>query len=331
MQKKYIIAIIMGFLGVSLVTASLIVVYSHPTRDNPLDRIVHEYFETNSNEVVFEIMDGISNLGDAFVYVGILAILYYAWDKRKSYRSMVFVLTAAVTNDIAKNAFRLDRPYPEEANYGMPSGHAQSSTAFWGILATLIRKWWMIVISVLLALLISFSRIYMSSHWLTDVMVGLGISFILLAVYIAVKDPVEEHVKKQKDFIKLLYVFAVFIVFTIPIILFHYNQGEAAVESMFDALNFVAFFVSLSVAYIFEERIVNYDNVVDKKWKYVVRALFGLAVAGIFYGYTEIIDELGDEGAIAPVVTFVVNLIAYSLLGPFIILLAPWIIKKLKV
>ncbi len=275
-------------------------------------------------------MDIISDFGEAFIFIGILAILYYAWDKKKAFRGIVVTVSAAVLNTVGKYSFRQDRPFPEEASYGLPSGHAQVSSSFWGILAGLVKKWWMIILAIVFSFLISFSRIYLLRHWFTDVLMGIGIAIVIVSTFLLLDEQLTNHINKQSNVRKLLYITIMSIVLILPVILLQLDFGTVGIENIFEDLNIILFFIALSICYLFEEKLVNHNNEVDKKWKVIVRVLFGLALSGLFYGFTQIMDELGDENVITPIATYIINLIGYTLLGPLLILLIPWIIKKLK-
>ena len=150
-------------LGVVLITAALVIVYSsHPNRDNPIDKAIADYFFNIDNSTLETIMEVITYLGESIIYIGVLLILYYAWDKKKSYRAIFLLISSTVINVSSKAAFSLDRPNtslgyadPGEPSYGLPSGHAQISSTFWGVLTSFITKWGMITVAIILPLLIN--------------------------------------------------------------------------------------------------------------------------------------------------------------------------------
>ncbi len=331
MNKRTIVSLTMGGVGLVLIIVSLALVYSYPARTNPVDQKVNNFFVLNQNTAIEEAMDIISDFGEAFIYVGVLAILYYAWDKKKAFRGIVVTISSAVVNSVGKNSFRQDRPVPSVASYGLPSGHAQVSSSFWGILAVLVKKWWLIILAITFSLFISFSRIYLLRHWFTDVLIGIGLALVTISVFLILDEPLSNHINNQSILRKVLYITALSLILVLPIILLQLHLGNEGIEGIFGDLNLIAFFISLSICYVFEEKLVNHNNEVDKKWKIFVRILFGLALSGLFYGFTQIVDELGDENVITPVATYIMNLIGYTLLGPLLILLIPWIMKKLKV
>jgi membrane-associated phospholipid phosphatase len=71
-------------------------------------------------------------------------------------------------------------------SFGFPSGHVSSATTFWGGLALLFRRRWLVVTALLLIVLMALSRMYLGRHFLADVLGGgvvgvavLGAGFVL--------------------------------------------------------------------------------------------------------------------------------------------------------
>ncbi len=60
----------------------------------------------------------------------------------------------------------------EKTNYGFPSGHTSMSVAFWGTLPFLFNLLSLRVLSLVLLILIPFSRMYLGVHFLADVVAG---------------------------------------------------------------------------------------------------------------------------------------------------------------
>ena len=88
----------------------------------------------------------------------------------------------------------IDRPRPNLAAWGFPSGHVLSLVVFFGLVAYLLsssqlgRTWrWVgsgISFGVLLA--VAFSRLYLDVHWLSDVFGGftLGLAYLLAIIWL---------------------------------------------------------------------------------------------------------------------------------------------------
>lgn len=116
-----------------------------------------------------------------FVIV-VLAVVFWSVHAGVGARLFVAVLASAAVNYLFKAVLYGSRPYwysaqvaghASESSFGMPSGHAQSSTVLYGYLGVRSgRRLWLWAAVVLVAL-ICFSRIYLGAHFVSDVLVGL--------------------------------------------------------------------------------------------------------------------------------------------------------------
>ncbi len=333
MKKRNILAIILSIAGVALVIAALVIMYSYPYRNNFIDYTISKFFFENQTKTGVLIFKIITYLGEAIIYIAILVILYYVWDKKKAYRAIVALVSTTVVNASAKAIFKADRPnslyFPgndiKETSYGIPSGHTQMSTTFWGVLGSFVVKWGMIIFSILLPLLIAFSRIYLVVHWFTDVLMGFGLGFIILAIFLVFLEPIENYFENKSTAVKVLWSIGTGIVFSIPIVLTHLFP-TLELGPMMDNFKYIAVFTTASISYAIEGKLVNFDNKIDKWWKGVLRVLLAVIVLAGVYVYGMLYDP-------DPVTTLkmIIDIIVYALLGFILILLLPWIMKKLKI
>jgi membrane-associated phospholipid phosphatase len=330
MKKRNLIAIIMTVTGTIFMIAALLLVYlNDPIRGTgSIDWIVSSFFHNLDIGVLSTIMEIITYLGEAIIYIAILVILYYLWDKKKAYRAITMLVSSSVVNASAKAAFRLDRPTVinsdiEEISYGLPSGHTQLSTTFWGVLGAFVTKWGMLTVSILLPILIAFSRIYLVVHWFTDVLMGFGIGFIVLALFLVLQKPIEDYFEDKSTTVKIIWSVLVGIIFATPIVLLHYSIPGTGIEQMISNLRYVIVFTTVTISYSIEGQLIGFSNEIDKWWKGVLRVLLAAVVLGgvYFYGTIDITNFWLQAS---------LDLVIYALLGPIIVLLLPWIIKKLN-
>ncbi|MCH7850609.1 MAG: phosphatase PAP2 family protein [Nanoarchaeota archaeon] len=126
------------------------------------------------------------------ILIGIAAYLYIVKkDKRKS----IFLVASTAITSISilalKEIFQRPRPLNsiiEATSFSFPSGHATLIIFFLGILIYLfanknLRKK-SILIATPIILLVAFSRIYLQVHYLTDVLAGLVLGGLILALTI---------------------------------------------------------------------------------------------------------------------------------------------------
>ena len=144
------------------------------------------------------IMKVITHLGDKGILwiLVTLALLWYYKTRKLGVRCMVsMVIGLVITNLILKNWVARIRPYEliqglecivkKADDYSFPSGHTTNSLACaWVIFRRAPKKWG--VPALILAILISLSRLYVGIHYPTDVLGGvvIGICSAVLAMWL---------------------------------------------------------------------------------------------------------------------------------------------------
>ena len=96
-----------------------------------------------------------------------------------------------------KNVFTRPRPVFEEplvhlSTFSFPSGHAVASTVFYGALCALVlaharspaARAAAIVATVVMVLLVCFSRVYLGAHYLSDVVAGVCVGTLCLLPFL---------------------------------------------------------------------------------------------------------------------------------------------------
>lgn len=135
----------------------------------------------------------VTDLGDEPAYVALATILYVGVSRELGATALLALITSAWVNVYLKNLFGLPRPprelwKVEASGYGFPSGHAQTSSAFWISLGLKLRSLPVLVLGAAVVLLVAASRVVLCVHYVHDVVGGalLG-SFIAWIVVTALK------------------------------------------------------------------------------------------------------------------------------------------------
>ncbi len=105
------------------------------------------------------------------------------------------VLGGFALESLMKIVIRRDRPdlWPalvKETTYSFPSGHATMSTLFFGTCVAVVfhstrrpgPRVAAVAVAAVLSLAVSFSRIYLGAHWLTDVVAGMLLGLFWVVV-----------------------------------------------------------------------------------------------------------------------------------------------------
>ena len=126
----------------------------------------------------------IAHAFDPIVLIGIgLIVSIYLWRKKEKEKSLMLIIvitTSALLLKIMKSFIAIERPINmlmDETSYAFPSGHSAMAAILLGMLIIIFykrikRKKLAIALSVLAALMIGMSRIFLNVHWVTDVVGG---------------------------------------------------------------------------------------------------------------------------------------------------------------
>lgn len=151
------------------------------------------FFESIRNPVLDTIMLLITKLGEETFFLILAMIMFWCVDKYKGYYMMSVGFIGILTSQFMKLWFRIPRPWVKDSNftvvdgakthagdYSFPSGHSQAAVCTYGSLAYSIRNRWIQVLCILAAILVPISRLYLGVHTPLDVLVGAGLSVILV-------------------------------------------------------------------------------------------------------------------------------------------------------
>jgi membrane-associated phospholipid phosphatase len=147
-----------------------------------------------------------SSLGSENFFLIFMPVLYWCVDARFGLRVGAILLFSFSVNEILKLSLHGPRPYwfstqvkayAAETSFGVPSGHAQSSTVIWGTLAALINRSWAWVLAIFLILMIGLSRIFLAVHFPHDVLIGWAIGALILWIFLKWWDIVADWVIRK--------------------------------------------------------------------------------------------------------------------------------------
>jgi len=176
-----------------------------------LDSQVAQWLHAHATPCVTTAMLTISALGSgrAVTVIALGLALFWVWHRAWE-RLLVVALTVpggALLNALLKHAFRRARPLFDDpllvlTTYSFPSGHAMAATVLYGLLAVSAMRHLrqgrsrMLVASVagVVIVLVSFSRLYLGVHYLSDVLGGMAVGVVwLLMCLTAVESVRRQH------------------------------------------------------------------------------------------------------------------------------------------
>jgi len=118
--------------------------------------------------------------------IGLLFFSFKKWKKIISFAFLSALLSRFVIVEIIRYFFFIDRPFVSEkvnlliqhsATPSFPSGHASFYFALAGVIFLKNKK--IGSLFFLSAFLISFSRVFVGVHWVSDILAGFGIGTLL--------------------------------------------------------------------------------------------------------------------------------------------------------
>ena len=181
-------ALAVGYLATNIATGDPLTI---------LDARIAVWFHVHARTPFTEMMlllSRVNGYGGILVLSALFAILLA---RRREWQWIAFVVVAVpggmAINVLAKLAFARQRPSFDDplvmlSTYSFPSGHAVSSTLFYGALAafltprvTMSVRPWLWIGALAIVALVALSRVYLGAHYLTDVVAGVAVGIAWLA------------------------------------------------------------------------------------------------------------------------------------------------------
>jgi membrane-associated phospholipid phosphatase len=260
----------------------------------------------------------ITLLGDELFYLLLFPFLLWCVDFYLGIRVGIIFLLSVYVNTGVKEIFQQPRPFdllPEiqkvyASGYGFPSGHAQSSLVVWGSIAYWKKQTWIRNLSVLLILLIGFSRIYLGVHFPTDILGGWLFGGLILCLSYFI------FLKIKLDFIQGNMIFKIIGIALFPVILLQ-------IQSSPDIISSVAALTGVGYGLLFFHSFI--EGIRLGNWlQRLISFLVGIIGMGILYLGLKLI--LPSEGQSFYQLS---RFFRYLLLGIWISFGAPWLFIRM--
>lgn len=170
------------------------------------DNAISLFFSVHNNVIFTNIFKAISFICSPKFMIVLNVLLFIFIIVKKKYKLFIIVLSSissVIINNLVKIIVKRERPdylrMVMEKSYSFPSGHAMISVLFFESIIYLVNKYnlkykKLITFSLsTFVLLVGISRIYLGVHYLTDVVGGYLLGFIVLFLII--------HLFERKKFV----------------------------------------------------------------------------------------------------------------------------------
>ena len=251
-----------------------------------------------------ELMLAVTELGGETPFLVIALIVFWCMDKRQGYYVLSVGFLGTLTNQFMKLWFRVPRPWVLDPNftileqareaasgYSFPSGHTQNAVGTFGALAMTTKHKWLRIVTLMLAILVPFSRMYVGVHTPADVLVAAAIAvFFLLVLHPVVFRNEGKYIPALLAVITALSVgFLCFVKF------YHFPadiDGHNLESGIKNAYTLAGSLLGLILVYLMDEKYLHFKTEAVW-WAQIIKVVLGLlAVLAIKSGLKAPIDAI---------------------------------------
>lgn len=159
------------------------------------DTFVYELVISTRCDFLDKFFKFITDLGDKSFIIGLVVGVVLVLRNSVGYLYATLAVDTVITNFIFKQLIRRDRPdvlkLIKQGGFSFPSGHSMISMSMYGMLIYLCYKkiknkyikWIICSLLGILILSIGLSRVYLGVHYISDVLGGFILSFIMVVLY----------------------------------------------------------------------------------------------------------------------------------------------------
>lgn len=268
---------------------------------------------------------GLTQLGDEAFVIAALMVVFWCVSKKTGFKFINVYFCTVALNSLVKNLVRRPRPYaaypdevrsigPKTGGYSFPSGHTNSITTL-GALACLEFKKYrkkLLPIAAALVVLVAFTRLFLSQHYLTDVLAAALIAPLLTFLF-------AKAFTLLGDREELLGAALVPVAVVVTIVICCVGADAHTLDRTFTVTGVMC---SLYIGYFIEKRFFRYDVRAPLPVQLLKCAIGGAVAFGIYFGL---------DYAFAFDTTFLLRgWLRFFLLGGWLTLGAPALFRLLK-
>ena len=260
-----------------------------------------------------------TEFGNELLFIAAGLIMFWCIDKKQGYFVLLTGFFGVYINQFLKITCRIPRPWvldpdftiveaAREAStgYSFPSGHTQTAVGCWGALAVCRKEKWVRIISVILALLIPFTRMYLGVHTPLDV----GVSILVALILIFALWPLFQKFGTER---RLMYplmgiLTAMGIGFMLYVTLFPFPadvDADNLSHAVENAYKFLGCALGMWIIYEADTRFIHFETKTAKWWAQIPKLLVGLAIVlGVKSGFKPLLNLIFDGHGVAHTIRY---------------------------
>lgn len=242
-------------------------------------------YRTPAGDIFFQ---GVTYLAQEVFVIAVICWLFWCSDKKLAYTLGFTYFFSGLLVQGLKITFRIPRPWLLDSNfrpvesavadatgYSFPSGHTQSITALFGILAVHSKKFFYKAIFGLVIFLVGFSRMYLGCHTLKDVGTSWLLTLVILILTYILFYQKDIYIGRE-IFFSAGMTLACLILFAYS--LFLYTSGTISFSYTEDCIKACGAGVAFALGFYIENRYIKFQAPSCFKDK-LFRAAIGLLIA----------------------------------------------------
>lgn len=279
-----------------------------------------QMLESIRNDTLNNFFELVTMLGEETIMVILIAVLWFAFDKRLAQKIFFITAVSLGINSIIKNIIKIPRPFAEgeitcvradtATGYSFPSGHTQNFSTWISVVSLQIRKRWFSDLAGVLIISVAFSRMFLGAHYPSDVIAGgiFGVVFAFMGNMLY--DRIEDKNKLYIGVILLLAPFAVIFMIKPDLMYADFYKTYGMILGLF---------------FVTEKKSISIDYSVGAIKK-ILRIVISILTA---YLVKEGIGTLNVTNMIQ--VSFLMDTIGYMALVVIVLGICPILFNKLKI
>ena len=277
------------------------------------------WLESIRNPILDTLMLLFTEFGNELLFIAAGLIMFWCIDKKQGYFVLLTGFFGVYINQFLKITCRIPRPWVLDPDftiveaareaatgYSFPSGHTQTAVGCWGALAVCRKEKWVRIISVILALLIPFTRMYLGVHTPLDV----GVSILVALILIFALWPLFQKFGTER---RLMYplmgiLTAMGIGFMLYVTLFPFPadvDADNLSHAVENAYKFLGCALGMWIIYEADTRFIHFDTKTAKWWAQIPKLLVGLAIVlGVKSGFKPLLNLIFDGHGVAHTIRY---------------------------